>query len=100
MLRPNEFAVNLFNERRKTISRNVFEIYECFQQYFFFTSSCLLSAASFCIFNGQHSRIKLCEMADRVHKSEYQIKYLIYDTKVLTVCAVNYGVMASMVFNK
>lgn len=67
---------------------------------FFFTSSCLLSAASFCIFNGQHSRIKLCEMAGRVHKSEDQIKYLIYDTKVLTVCAVNYGVMASMVFNK
>lgn len=44
--------------------------------------------------------IKLCEMAGRVHKSEDQIKYLIYDTKVLTVCAVNYGVMASMVFNK
>lgn len=67
---------------------------------FFFTSSCLLSAASFCIFNGQHGRIKLCEMACRVHKSEDQIKYLIYGTKVLTVCAVNYGVMASMVFNK
>lgn len=60
----------------------------------------LLSAASFCIFSGQHSPIKLCEMAGRVHKFEVQIKYIIYGTKVLTVCAVNYVVMASMVFNK
>lgn len=56
-------------------------------EYIFFHFFC------FCIFNGQNTdadRIKLCEMVDRVHQFEDQIKYIIYDMKVLTVCAVNY----------
>lgn len=50
----------------------------------------VLSAVFAFLMGNTHNRIKLCEMADRVHKFEDHIKYIIYDMKVLTVCAVNY----------
>lgn len=96
MQSPNEFTVNLLTERyKKQFFEMYFKIYECLLKYIFFHFFVLSAVFAFLMGNTHthihtHDRIKLCEMADRVHKFEDHIKYIIYDMKVLTVCAVNY----------